>query len=561
MNSIQRYWGIFIILVFSFIILSRIFHHGFFAVHDDTQPTRIYEMTKSLKDGLFPVRWVHDLGFGYGYPIFNYYAPFPYYIGALFNIIGFDAITSAKIMFGLAVLVAGIGMYLFIRSFLGELPSVAAGILYLFYPYFAINIFIRGAVGEYYAYAILPFIFWGLYKIYYATAIPWIAISSIALTALIISHNLSAYMLTIILFFFILSVILFKRKNKKRLLTSYLTVLVLSFLLSAFYTIPALFEINFTDVNSQLTGNFNYSNHFVCPIQLWDSPWGFAGSTKGCVDGMSFRLGKTNIIFAVLGIMLGLYVLFTQRKKEHAFLFFFSIFLLFFSLFMMTDYSRPIWEVLPNIEFLQFPWRFLNFSGFALAVLSGFFVFFLRGTILPYFALILIILGALGLNLKLFTPQNYNNRTDVYYTDKEQIVFAVSKITNEYMPQGFVRPINRNQLPKSPLEIVKGEGKITIVENKTGVLQAKVQMRTLGDIRINKAYFPAWNLFVNTKQYPLKKIPQGMMFSLPSGEHMILLRFIQTPIEKFANLLSVAGSLALVAGIIINYLSYAKKTT
>ncbi len=635
MSILKKRLGIFIVLALSFIIVSRIFHHGFFAAHDDTQPTRIFEMTKSLKDGLFPVRWVSDLGFGYGYPIFNFYAPFPYYVGSLFNIIGFDAITSAKIMYGLAVIAAGVGMYLFIRSFLGELPAVAAAVIYLYFPYFAVNIFVRGAVGEYYAYAILPFIFLGLFKIYYQhkvvipsegmhqavrpeveesqttnlqnqhggmrslralslgrdDKIKWIIFTPIALAALIISHNLSAYMLGIILFFFFLGAIYFG-KNKKSLIAKYSITLILAFLLSAFYTIPAVFEINYTDVNSQVSGNFVYSNHFVCPMQWWDSAWGFGGSIKGCVDGISFRLGKTNIIFAAIGIILGIFVRYTGQKRRYTFLFLFSVFFLFFSLFMMSEYSQVIWTILPKIEFLQFPWRFLNFAGLALSILIGFLVYFLNvistqnSKIPPTIAgaglqpgpehsiasyklapagiavalsTFIIIISTLYVNLKLFTPQNYNNRASVYYTDKNQITFAISKITNEYMPEGFVRPTNSNQVPKYPLKIIKGTGRIKIARNKTGTLHAFIQINTDGEIHINKAYFPAWNLIIDAKEHTLKKVSQGMILTLPSGNHAILLQLTQTPIENFANALTLISSLALFIGI-ITYV-YAKKTT
>ena len=42
-------------------------------MHDVQQVARLQQMDKSLKAGQFPVRWVEDLGFGYGYPVFNFY--------------------------------------------------------------------------------------------------------------------------------------------------------------------------------------------------------------------------------------------------------------------------------------------------------------------------------------------------------------------------------------------------------------------------------------------------------------------------------------------------------
>lgn len=592
MKIIKQRWGFILILIFATLILSRILHPGFFAVHDDTQPSRIYEMTKSIHDGLFPVRWVNDLGFGYGYPIFNFYAPLPYYIGSIFYIIGFGAIASAKIMFSLAVLAAGIGMYLFMKSFLGHLPAIASSLIYLLFPYFAVNIFIRGAVGEYYAYSLLPWIFWGLFEIYYnskkyhqihpknilAKRIPpfykgglggilyfkSILITIVTLSLLIISHNLSAFMLFLILIIFFL-VALWLSKNKKVLLINYSIILILSFLLSAFYTIPAITEMNYTDVKSQLSGNFNYSNHFICPFQWWESPWGYAGSAVGCADGISFRLGKTNIIFSVLGILLGIYLILFKKKNKYNFIFLFSIFILSFSLFMMTEYSQFIWQILPQIKFLQFPWRFMNFVGFSMAVIIGFLIFYLgeiKKPLVPFF-FVLIIFMTIFQNYKLFTPQKYYNLKDSYYTGIKRLNFTISLITNEYMPAGFIRPVRQSQIPRKPFIIEKGNGTIQITENKTGILTTRIDMKTDGIIHINKAYFPAWKLTINNQLTPLNRSSTGTNFKISRGNHDIALQFEQTTAEYIADLLTISGILALIIGIIIirKISNNAKKTT
>ena len=52
------------------------------------------------------------------------------------------------------------------------------------------------------------------------------------------------------------------------------------------------FEMGYTNVSSQVGGGADFKDHFVCLSQFWNSLWGFGGSTKGCIDGLSFRLGK-----------------------------------------------------------------------------------------------------------------------------------------------------------------------------------------------------------------------------------------------------------------------------
>jgi len=48
-------------------------------------------MAVSLQAGVFPVRWMPDAAYGYGYPFFSYMAALPYYVAALLNIVGLDS--------------------------------------------------------------------------------------------------------------------------------------------------------------------------------------------------------------------------------------------------------------------------------------------------------------------------------------------------------------------------------------------------------------------------------------------------------------------------------------
>lgn len=149
-----------------FTTLLPLFNDGFFAIHDNTQVERVFQMTKSLSDGQFPVRWVDDLGYGYGYPIFNFYAPFPYYLAGFINLVLSNSLLATKIMFLLGILFSFFSMYLFASRLTNYYGGMVAGIIYLYFPYHAINIYVRGAVGEFFAYAFMPLVFWGIYNLY-----------------------------------------------------------------------------------------------------------------------------------------------------------------------------------------------------------------------------------------------------------------------------------------------------------------------------------------------------------------------------------------------------------
>ena len=99
-------------LVLVFLASSWVlFQPGFFRAHDYIHATRIVEMTTALNEGHFPVRWSKNLGYGYGMPLFEFYAPLPYLVGAGFYWLGLSAVFSVKLIFFLSSLLTLIGAY------------------------------------------------------------------------------------------------------------------------------------------------------------------------------------------------------------------------------------------------------------------------------------------------------------------------------------------------------------------------------------------------------------------------------------------------------------------
>lgn len=86
-------------------------------MHDDTQIARVEVMKRALLQKQFPVRWVGDLGYGYGYPLFNFYGPLPYYVGGGLAVLGISSLVATKIMFALGILALGCSTYLLVSVF------------------------------------------------------------------------------------------------------------------------------------------------------------------------------------------------------------------------------------------------------------------------------------------------------------------------------------------------------------------------------------------------------------------------------------------------------------
>ncbi len=546
MKILRNNFSIATLFALSIFAILPLLHSGFFNIHDDTQVQRVFEMKSALLAGMFPVRWVPDLGYGYGYPIFNFYAPLPYYVGGFLSLLGLNALLATKIMILIGVIGAAFTMYILAKEFWGKIGGVFSSLLYLYAPYHGLNAYIRGDIGEVYSYFFIPLIFYGIWKFYKTQKFAYLMIGSLGYGAVIISHNLSGLMISPFVLLTAL-ILIIKKRNLALLL-----IPIMGILLSAFYSLPAFLEINYTNVVSTIGGKADFHNHVVCIRQLWDSPWMYGGSIPGCVDGLSFRLGKLHILFAPIAILSS--IIFIKKEKEKLFILLASIIALLFSIFLMIGQSKIIWEAIPFMNFFQYPWRFLLIASFFSSFVAGSIIYSLskfqkiNNKFISFGVYLVLLVSPVVLYSKLFSPQKYLLKTSEDYTNALSLNWTTSKISDEYMPKGFETPKNL-----SKISTAKIEGKaiqVRNIEKNTKKLSAQIETSKPTNVTIHIPYFPAWKYYLNGKKVDATEISTGVSINIPQGSSQIDARFEQTNIEKISNLLSISGILILLTGII-----------
>ena len=95
-----------------------LFHGGFYGASDDMHIAWLYEMDRALGLGQIPPRMVPDLSYRFGYPLFNFVFPLPFYVGEMFHAFGFNFVDSIKIVYGASLILSGFSIYLLLRQFL-----------------------------------------------------------------------------------------------------------------------------------------------------------------------------------------------------------------------------------------------------------------------------------------------------------------------------------------------------------------------------------------------------------------------------------------------------------
>lgn len=538
-HLLERVLFICILLVLSCTTIYPLVQQGYFPMHDDTQIARVVEMTEALKDGQFPVRWVKNLGYGFGYPLYNFYGPLPYYVGSFFSLLGFSPLVATKIMMGLGMMLPAFTMGLVMYSFFGFFPGLFGAMLYIFAPYHAVQLYVRGAVGELWTLVFLPLIFYGLMKA--DRGFRPVLIGAIGIAGVIVSHTVLGFIVVLLCVIEIIHVVFFGFFRKMKLIRSHvfpsIALVGMGMALSCFFWLPALVQMGLTNVAAQVGGGADYKDHFVCVAQFWNSAWGFGGSIPGCVDGLSFRLGKIYIFIFALGTSL----VFLTRNRKNLVLPVSAIILFVLGVYMMTEWSEWLWRSVPLLPYIQYPWRFLVFTELGVAVIGAWSLSLLHTRrILQIFICVVGVSITLFISLKLFTPQYIYDFGITNTVSLVDIRARYSRISDEYLPKDFDRKkIDGTLMMYGAVDDLIGEIR---QYSSTSILKKwMISVEEKSDIRLGMAYLPGWSVRVDGIDTRVS-VDRGMpKVAVSKGEHVIDVRLKSTPMEKLGNVISLAS--------------------
>ncbi|MBA3723327.1 MAG: glycosyltransferase family 39 protein [Candidatus Levybacteria bacterium] len=559
MKRFITFLPVIVLIVLSYWSVSPLLEPGFFSIHDDEQVGRLYELDQSIKSGHFPVRISQNLGFGYGYPLFNFYPPFVYYVAEVFVLFGIGYIASVELMIGLGFLLAAYFMYIFSKEYLGKYGGLVAAVVYTYVPYHAVDVYVRGALPEFWSFVFVPAIFWAYKKLADTKKPLYLILSGIFFTCLILTHNLVAMMSGIFIAMYLLF-LLWETTEKKRFMQQVALSGLIGLTLSASFWIPSFFERNTTMIKLLTMESADYNQHYVYLRQLWNSAWGYGGSLPGPEDGLTFQIGKVHIIGSILAGIAGLW-LYLKKNTSWKILF---LFIAMFSLatFMMTFHSDFVWDNLQFFAYIQFPWRFLLFTAFASSFLVGALVLVIKSERIKAIVAAVLMIGTVFFYKDYFTPKEYfKNVTDTDYINLDVIKWKTSIMAFEYVPNGVATKetnfgtkidITKEQVATSSYTVIKGD--IRLKEESIKPHYKKYFVSGSGGIvRINQFSYPGWNVFIDMNEvtYSDNNRLKLLQFNVPSGNHSIEVKYTDTPARMLGNVLSATSIIGILLYIIL----------
>ncbi len=513
---------------------------GYFGASDDLHAAWLFELDRALKMGQIPPRFVPDLSFGFGYPLFSFVYPLPFYIAEIFHLTGFSLVDSVKLLFLLTIPLSALLMYLFLRKFLDRSLALAGAVIYIYTPYRSVDIYIRGAIGEILSFVFLPLI--GLTLLTLSEAkkwnFKWIGIGSLGISSLILTHNITAYM--ILPLFGLLFLFLLTKSNQKWLYSGQVFLSGLwGLLISCYFWLPAILESGLMKYDTV----FNYVDHFPTVKQLITPYWGYGASVAGNYDDMPFFIGYPALVLIVSSAGIIGFNLIKQKKFHIPMTGLWALLCLLISFIMMNYRSIFLWDKLPLLPYFQFPWRFLIVVTFVTPVLL---VLLNKYKYRNFFAYAILLLS-ISTMLFNFRPHDFLGRTDEYYLNR-YVPYPQASEEYKLTQEEYLRlPKVSERRPDQLYPRAYAEG-LNIRIDELNALDAKIEINATGSavLDYNKYNYPGWVGFIDDKPIELHSgKPFGQIQAeIPPGQHTVIIQFRETMFRQILNLTSVIGLLA-----------------
>jgi hypothetical protein len=485
------------------------------------------EVLTQWKRGIFYPRWAPLAHFGYGEPRFVFYPPASWTLGGLITKI-FPWTIASAVYIWIVLLLAGISMYMLGRKWFNERDATFAAVLYAVNPYHLVIVYWRSAFAELLASCLVPMLVllvWKAAEGEWRSAVPL----GLLMAAAWVTNAPAAVMLHYSLALLILF-LAWRRKSPKLLLLAAGAV-ALGACVAAFYLLPAIYQQRWVEIANAVSAGSRPSDNFL-----------FVHTTDPDHDAFNRIISWVSVLeIAVILLMAGLGRLW--REERHQLWKALAVWAVVCSV-LMLPVSLLLWNVLPKLQFMQFPWRWLLCLSmvFTLFVTVGLSSWWHRGVICAL-SIVVIVLA-----WRYIQAPWWDTAADLREMQDNVVTGAGYEGTDEYTPLGA-----------DPSAIDKDARKVTAVgpaltaidvlhwdaEFKTFTVQASAGEQ----VALRLFRYPAWQVSVNGREVETtaREGTGQMLVPVSSGMNQVEIRFARTWDRTTGGLISLFSA----AGVIL----------
>ncbi|NLE45665.1 MAG: hypothetical protein GX620_13165 [Chloroflexi bacterium] len=514
---------------------------------------RLAQMRRALGQGVIYPRWAPDMGFGFGFPLFNYYAPLSYLISLPLQWLGLSTQSTLQVSLILAVWVACVGAYSWGRSVFGRRAGWASAVCYVYSPYFLYNLYDRGALAEVWGLAWVPILFWASRRLVRFGRWSDIVLTGWSYAALILTHNILGLVTTPLLLLYIVGLWLLGERRPADLFRS-AAVVIAGTGMAAFFWMPAIFEQSYVQIHRLYAPlALDFHNNFTSLAQLLQGPHPVDPLLINRPTPRSY--GWVQLALAAWATA-SIWINKAGEKRSHVILL--TVFVVCLTL-VMLPISTVIWESLPLMRFVQFPWRFLGLGSLFLAMLAGAGAARLSGC--RSVGLPLIVVGVTVYALTWLFPPYYPPQQEP--TPLTLIEFELETGGLGTTSAGDYLPVWVQTLPsaESLLSLYEAAGPDAAIPRLElaslpegarvhradyGLTSVDIEIETPEDFQaiFNWYFFPGWSGRIDGQSLVL--FPSGehglLGADVPAGRHHIAIHFGDTRLRRCATWVSIVSS-------------------
>ncbi len=503
-----------ILILFLLILpaLKLMFQKDLFPSQDGLYHTaRIKEFDTDIKNFQIPPRLAPNLENQIGYPLFIVNYQLPYYFAEIFTLPTNNPEFAFKAVMSASLILSAIFAFLLFRNFASEAASLVGAIFFTYLPYRFANLYDRGSFGESVALMFVPLVLLAFHKLKGSPKYS-IPLLTIALFGLIASHTVIFMVFAPFFIFYFLLIV----KPDLKIFKKTVVASILAIILSSFQLIPSVFEKKYLVFDSALTNLYN--GHFLNLYQLLRIPHSDLNL------GTPFQIGLTASLVIIISLIL--------KKNLREILMLLTIAL---SLFLTLPISKFLWQNLPLLNFILYPWRFLSL----IALSSSFLAVYLVDSSKKYtreLAAILIILTIFASRHYFLKPIQLRPNPPTANLTTSNEFDTIWSNWQTFMPR--------------PLISTNPDSNIVLSGQKPFDVTAKVTNTQKSQIIIRKLYFPGWILKINGQQRKIDTKDGLISTPLDPGSWQIEAYFTESRLRFTSDLLTLLGFLFLAAFII-----------
>jgi hypothetical protein len=529
-------------LAVSLMVVSPFFWKGNASGHDiQFHAGSWLDVAGQWKEGTFYPRWAEWSNHGFGEPRYIFYPPLSWMLGAALSfLVPWNAVPGAFIV--LVQTLAGVFTFAALRRALPERAALFGAACYAANPNALLMIYMRSDFAELLASAFFPLVILNALRIAGMVEDPHrnlrrsIVAFAIVFAAVWLSNAPAGVMAS----YSVAVVFAWGALTQKSLLPvgRGIAGLALGFGLGGFYLLPAAYEQRWVHIGEALSSG-------LVPVQ------NFLYTRISDAEHTAFNFIASNVAVLLIA-MTGLACAATwkqaeERDRKRAWQM--LSLLAAAATLLMLRFTSILWDVLPKLKFVQFPWRWMS----TVAVVWAFFLAAASARRKYGWIWIAATLMLLAGTATYLVPHAWWDTEDIPVLQAGIEEGKGFDGTDEYDPVGD----DHYDLPeKTPLaEILSSDGKQEAaqkarikVERWSGEdKEVSVTARAPVRIGLRVLNYPAWQVEVNRKKIMPQKAEESGQMIVPvlAGESRIEVRFVRTADRSAGDALSLAGMLGL----------------